>query len=51
MAKIFTTRQKARRTLLRRRTKAPRIGKRTVKLAISDRKQRIREVGRRRGGG
>ncbi len=51
MAKRFTTRQKAHRTLLGRKANPARVGKRTVKLAISDRKQRIREAGRRKGGG
>ena len=51
MAQGFTSKQKARRTLLVRTLAQNRVGKRAVKLAVSGRKQRIRQVGRRRGGG
>lgn len=51
MAKRFTSRQKKRRTLAGHPMAHDRIGKRPVKLAVADQKQRIRETGRRRGGG
>lgn len=51
MAKRFSSRQKKRRTLAGHRMGHDRIGKRPVKLAGADRKQRIRDMGRRRGGG
>lgn len=41
---------KARRTMLGTKPNAGRVGKRPVKLATTDRKQRVRLASRRRGG-
>jgi hypothetical protein len=50
MAKYPTTRQKEHRTMLGRNLNPGRLGKRPVKLARSDRKQRIRDSAPRHGG-
>jgi len=50
MAKRNTTRRKARMAVLEKKPIPGRIGKRPVKLARTDRKQRVRDAGPRHGG-